>query len=70
MKSTSFRPEAKLPCSLVSGNKVLRAMTIEVVFDAEPPWTDIPPAWGPESPNKCARAFDVVFSMTVRAGET
>lgn len=58
-----------VPRVLVSGNRVLRAMTTEVVFDAEPPWTDIPPAWGPVSPKSKARARVVAFSMIVRAGD-
>lgn len=45
-------------------------MTMEVVLEAEPPWTDIPPAWAPVRPKRLARARVVVFSIMVRAGET
>jgi hypothetical protein len=40
------------------------------VFAALPPCVEIPPAWGPVKPKRPAKAFAVVFSMTVRAGET
>lgn len=49
---------------------MLRAMTIEVVFEALPPWTDIPPALGPFRPNNAARARVVCFSISVRGGDT
>lgn len=49
---------------------MLRAITIEVVLDDEPPWTEIPPAWGSLKPKRFARAREVLFSMIVRAGET
>ena len=70
MKRTSLRPPAELPSVFVSGKRVLRATTMEVVLAAEPPWTEIPPAWGPVRPKRLARARVVVFSMMVRAGET
>jgi len=40
------------------------------VFAALPPCVEIPPALGPVKPKRLAKAFAVVFSMTVRAGET
>lgn len=43
---------------------------MEVVLEALPPWVEIPPAWAAEKPNLLARAREVVFSITVRAGET
>ena len=49
---------------------MLRAIIMEVVFEALPPWVEIPPAWGPEKPNLRARAREVVFSIMVKAGET
>ena len=54
----------------MAGKRVLRAITMEVVLEAEPPGTEIPPAWGPLRPNRLARAREVVFSIRVRAGET
>lgn len=59
-----------LPAVLLSGYKVLRAMIIDVVFEALPPWVDIPPAWGPLNPKMLAKAHAVVFSITERAGDT
>lgn len=44
MKRRSLRDSEALPYSFVSGKSVLRAITMEVVFDAEPPGTEIPPA--------------------------
>lgn len=59
-----------LPLVLVSGYRVLRAMMMDVVLEALPPWVDIPPAWGPVKPKSEARALVVAFSITVRAGDT
>ena len=42
---------------------------MEVVFAADPPWIDMPPECGPQSPNKLARALVVVFSTIVKVGE-
>ncbi|KAI5284177.1 hypothetical protein KEM52_003034 [Ascosphaera acerosa] len=41
-----------------------------VVLDAEPPWTETPPARGPRRPKRRASARAVAFSTTVSAGET
>lgn len=49
---------------------MLRARIRDVVFEAEPPWVEIPPAWGAVKPNFWARVLVVVFSRRVRAGET
>jgi hypothetical protein len=45
-------------------------MITDVVFDALPPWVEIPPARGPLKPKRFAKVFAVHFSITVRAGET
>ena len=43
---------------------------MEVVFELEPPCTEMPPAWGPLRPKRLARARVVCFSIMVRAGDT
>lgn len=43
---------------------------IDVVFEELPPCVTIPPARGPLNPNRFAKVLAVVFSITVRAGET
>ena len=43
---------------------------MEVVFETEPPCTEIPPAWGPLRPKRLARVRVVCFSMMVSAGDT
>ncbi len=45
------------------------AITIEVVLEIDPPWTEIPPAWGPLRPKMLARARVVCFSIMVSAGD-
>jgi hypothetical protein len=49
---------------------MLRAIIIDVVLEALPPWVDIPPACGPLKPKRLAKVLAVIFSMTERAGET
>ena len=66
----SFRPWELLPWLLVSGNRVFRAMTMDVVLEDEPPWTEMPPAWAPVRPKRFARARVVCFSISVSAGDT
>ena len=59
-----------LPSILVSGKRVLRAIMMEVVFEALPPCVEIPPACGLVKPKSFASALVVVFSITESAGET
>lgn len=49
---------------------MFRATIREVRFDPLPPGHDMPPACGPSKLNRLAKALVVVFSMTVKAGET
>jgi len=58
------------PAVLTSGNKALRATTMDVRLEALPPWHVKPPARGPVKPNRLAREREVCFSMTDRAGDT
>ncbi len=43
---------------------------MDVVFEIEPPWTEIPPACVPLRPKRFVRARVVCFSIRVKAGET
>jgi hypothetical protein len=68
VKRVNLRLE--IPSVFVSGWRVLRAMAIEVALLALPPGWEIPPPWVPLKPKRVARAFEVCFSIKVRAGET
>lgn len=59
----------EFPSVLVEGNKVFRAMIRDVRFEELPPGHVTPPARGPMSPKRDARAREVVFSTIVREGE-
>jgi hypothetical protein len=58
------------PSVLVDGYRVLRAMTREEEFAADPPGWEIPPELGVVKPNKEARWVVICFSTRVRTGET
>jgi hypothetical protein len=58
------------PWILVSGKSVFFAIIIDVEFDAEPPGSVMPPAYGPSKPKRFAKRSAVSRSMMVRAGET
>jgi hypothetical protein len=55
---------------LVSGYRVLRATTMAVEFEAEPPGWEMPPLEEGGRSKREARYFVVRFSMRVRTGET
>ena len=59
-----------LPSVFVSGYSVLRATTMAVEFEAEPPGWLIPPEVEGGRPKREARYFVVLFSVRVRTGET
>jgi hypothetical protein len=59
-----------LPEVFVSGYSVLRATTMAVELDAEPPGCDMPPHVNEGREKREARYLVVCFSMRVNAGET
>lgn len=68
MKRTNSCPP--FPDIFVSGKRAVRAIDKAVRLEAEPPWVEIPPAWGPSKPNREARVRVVDFSIMESAGET